>query len=266
MERTSEGAVARRVEGNIGHITLNRADRMNAFDLELANQFLETLESFRRSEEVRAVVLRGAGRVFSVGGDVREMSSDVEQGKDRAAYFRAPLAAFHKVVLAIREIPKPVLAVVQGAVAGVAFNVMLACDLRLAAAGTRFTQAFVKLGLSPDGGGTYFLPRQVGYARACELAMLPTQIDAATAQSWGLVNWVVAPEVLEEEAAKIAGRLAAGPASALGRMKALMNQSGARSLADQLEAERLAQIDNAASPNFPEGLKAFLEKREPRFV
>lgn len=265
MDRTSEAPVARSVEGKIGHLTLNRTDRLNAFNLELANQFLEGLESFRRDNQVRVVVLRGAGRVFSVGGDVREMAGDVEQGKDRAAYFRAPLATFHKMVLAIRELPKPVLAVVQGAVAGVAFNVMLACDLRLAAAGTRFTQAFVKLGLSPDGGGTFFLPREVGYARACELAMLPTQLDAQAAQSWGLINWVVAPEALDAEAAKIAERLAAGPASALGRMKALLNQSGSQSLAEQLEAERLAQIDNSASPDFPEGLRAFLEKREPRF-
>ena len=265
MDTTSAGAVAWRVEGKIGHVTLNRPDRLNAFDLELANQFLEALERFRRDGEVRVVVVRGAGRVFSVGGDVREMSDDVERKKDPAAYFRAPLATFHKMTLAIRELPKPVLAVVHGAVAGVAFNVMLACDLRLAAAGTRFTQAFVKLGLSPDGGGTFFLPREVGYARACELAMLPTQLDAATAQSWGLVNWVVAPEALEDEAAKISGRLAAGPSSALARMKALLNQSETRSLADQLVAERLAQVDNSASPNFGEGLKAFLQKREPRF-
>jgi len=265
MDRTSEELVSRSVEGGVGQLTLNRPDRLNVFDLELAKQFLDVLESFRHTEEVRAVVLRGSGRAFSVGGDVREMWNDVHEGKDRAAYFRAPLIEFHRMVLAIREIPKPVLAVVQGAVAGVAFNLMLACDLRMAAAGTRFTQAFMKLGLSPDGGGTYFLPREVGHARACELALLPTQIDASTAQSWGLINWVVAPDALDDEARKVAQQLARGPASALARAKALLNRGGARALAEQLEAERLAQIDNAASPDFSEGLKAFLEKREPRF-
>lgn len=266
MEGSLDRPIVRRVEGSIGYVTFNRADRLNAFSLELGTEFLEALDAFRRSDEVRVVVIGGAGRVFSAGGDVREMSSDIDQGKDRAAYFRAPLTTFNQMVMAVRTLPKPVLAVVHGAVAGVAFNLMLACDLRLAAAGTRFNQAFVKLGLSPDGGGTWFLPRTVGYARACELAMLPTELDAETAQRWGLVNWVVAPDALEAEAAKIAGRLAAGPSSALARMKALLNRDEARVLEDQLEAERLAQIDNSASPNFPEGLRAFLEKRDPRFV
>jgi len=189
----------------------------------------------------------------------------VRNGEDRAAYFRAPLSAFGEIVLALRQTPKPVLAAVHGAVAGVAFNLMLACDLKIATDRTRFTQAFVKIGLSPDGGGTWFLPRLVGYARACELALLPTELDAATAQEWGLINWVVPEEDFEARVKEIALRLASAPAAAVARAKALLNSAYQHDLAFQIEAERLAQVDNAASHDFEEGLTAFVEKREPHF-
>ena len=176
------------VKENIAYITLNRPERMNSFDMKLGEELYKALHEISKKNEIRAVVLRGTGKGFCGGGDVKEMYSDVQEGKDMAAYFRAPLAAFNKMTLSITKIPKPVLAAVHGAVAGVAFNLMLGCDFRIAKEGTRFTQAFVKLGLSPDGGGTYFLPRLVGYARACELSMLPTEIDAKTALEWDLIN------------------------------------------------------------------------------
>jgi 2-(1,2-epoxy-1,2-dihydrophenyl)acetyl-CoA isomerase len=142
---------------------------------------------------------------------------------------------------------------------------MLACDLRIAKEGTRFTQAFVKIGLSPDGGGTYFLPRLVGHARACELVMLPTEIDAKTALDWGLINWVVPADAFDAQVTNIAERLVRGPFMTIGRAKALLNQAYDRSLIDHMEAERLAQIENAASEDFEEGLKALSEKRQPDF-
>jgi 2-(1,2-epoxy-1,2-dihydrophenyl)acetyl-CoA isomerase len=265
MGETSGELVLSRVESGAGHITMNRPESLNAFNLDLAERFLSILDDFRKDENVRAIVLSGTGRVFSAGGDVKEMLNDVVEGKDRAAYFRSPLAAFHRIVLALRSIPKPVLAAVHGVVAGFAFNLMLACDLRLAREGTRFTQAFVKLGLSPDGGGTYFLPRLVGHARACELTMLPTEIDAKTALEWGLVNWVVPADAFENQVRKTAEGLVRGPASAIGRAKRLLNQACDRSLAEHMEAERLAQIENAASGDFEEGLRAFSEKRQPDF-
>jgi 2-(1,2-epoxy-1,2-dihydrophenyl)acetyl-CoA isomerase len=216
-------------------------------------------------DRVRAIVIRGAGKVFSAGGDIQEMLRDVRDGEDPAAYFRAPLYVFGQVVLALRQTPKPVLAAVHGAVAGVGFNAMLACDLRMATETTRFTQAFIKIGLSPDGGGTWLLPRMVGPARAAQLVLLPTELDAATAQAWGLVNWVVPEKDFDAGVNETARRLANGPGVAMARAKLLLNAAYERDLVSQIEAERLAQIENAASPDFDEGLTAFVEKRKPRF-
>lgn len=264
-EKARDDLVVSSVADHVGTILLNRPESLNAFNLQMAKQFLGVLSAFGEDENVRAVVLRGSGRVFSAGGDIREMMADVRKEADPAAYFREPLSSFGEMVMALREIPKPVLAAVHGAAAGVAFNVMLSCDLRMATESSRFTQAFIRLGLSPDGGGTWFLPRLVGAARASELALLPTELDAATALEWGLINWVVPEAEFETRVREIAGRLAAGPALAMGRTKALLAKGTHSSLQDQLEAERLAQVDNAASPDFGEGLSAFLEKRPPRF-
>ncbi len=249
----------------VGTITLDRPHMLNALNLAMAQQFLSTLAQLGRDDTVRVIVIRGAGKVFSAGGDVKEMLNDVRRGEDRAAYFRAPLAAFGEMVLALRDTHRPVVAAVHGAVAGVAFNLMLACDLRIATETARFTQAFIKLGLSPDGGGTWFLPRLVGHARASELALLPTELDAATARQWGLVNWVVPEAEFEASVKETAARLARGPAAAMAHAKALLNSAYYHELPHHIEAERLAQVDNAASPDFEEGLTAFLDKREPRF-
>jgi 2-(1,2-epoxy-1,2-dihydrophenyl)acetyl-CoA isomerase len=255
-----------RVTDGVATITFNRPQQLNALDLEVAEAFTTALDAWRADAAVRVVVLRGEGRVFSAGGDVQAMAAAVASGADRAEYFRGPLAAFNRMVLAVQALPQPVVAVVHGAVAGIAFNLMLACDLRLAVEGTRFTQAFVKLALSPDGGGTFFLPRLLGHARACELAMLPVEIDAARALDWGLVNWVVPADALEARLAEVVGPLARGPAHALARTKALLNRAQAGLLGQQLEAERLAQVENAADADFAEGVAAFLERRPTNFA
>jgi 2-(1,2-epoxy-1,2-dihydrophenyl)acetyl-CoA isomerase len=253
------------IEGSVGIVSLNRPESLNSFNLVLAEQFLEILGEFERDETVRVVVVRGEGKVFSAGGDIQEMLGYVREGKDRAAYFRAPLSAFGRMVMALRTIPKPVLAAVHGAVAGFAFNLMLACDLKLAEDRTRFTQAFIKVGLSPDGGGTWFLPRLVGYSRACELSMLPTEIDAATAREWGLINWIAPADQFEEKLQNLTQMLANSPREAVGRAKSLLNEGFNCGLEEHIEAERLAQVENAASPDFEEGLTAFLERRKPKF-
>jgi 2-(1,2-epoxy-1,2-dihydrophenyl)acetyl-CoA isomerase len=264
MTVPEERSVLVDAEDGVATVTLNRPARLNAFDVEMAERLTRALEDAAADAKVRAVVLRGAGRIFSAGGDVRAMLEALGSG-DRAAYFDQPLAAFHRAALALRSVPKPVLASVHGAVAGVAFNLVLHSDLRIAAEGTRFAQAFVRLGLSPDGGGTWTLPRLVGPARAAELTMLPTELDARTARDWGLVNWVVPAAELEAETARRARELADGPTLALGRMKRLLAAAAAAPLGEQLDAERRAQVDNAASADFEEGVTAFLEKRPPRF-
>jgi 2-(1,2-epoxy-1,2-dihydrophenyl)acetyl-CoA isomerase len=231
----------------------------------MAQQFLSAVEDFRRDDEIRVVVVRGEGRVFSAGGDIPEMLGYVREGRDRAAYFREPLAAFGKMVLALQNLPKPVVAAVHGAVAGFAFNLMLACDLKLTEEKTRFNQAFIKVGLSPDGGGTWFLPRYVGYSRACELAFLPAELDAKTARDWGLINWIAPADRFEERLQEIVQSLVNSPREALARAKALLYSAYDRTLPDHIEAERLAQVENAASPDFEEGLTAFVEKRAARF-
>ena len=253
------------VRDGVGELALNQPERMNVFTLELGGRLREVLAAFREDEAVRAVVIRGRGRVFSAGGDVHEMMDDVRAGVDRAAFFDRPLRAFNAVTLDLAVLPKPVVAALHGAVAGVAFNIALACDLRVAMEGTRFTQAFVRLGLSPDGGGSWALPRLVGHARACELTMLPTVIDAETALAWGLVNRVVPSDRFDAEVATTARALADGPAQAIARTKTLLAASWERSLPEQIEAERLAQVGNAAAADFEEGLTAFCEKRTPRF-
>jgi 2-(1,2-epoxy-1,2-dihydrophenyl)acetyl-CoA isomerase len=270
---TSSDLILTRIESAVGSITLNRPEALNAFNLVLAKQFSKAIDDFNRNTAVRVIVIRGVGRVFSAGGDVKEMLGYVkgptpeqdQQGTDRATYFREPLAAFGEIIVSLRGSPKPVLAAVHGAVAGVAFNLMLACDMVLAEEKTRFSQAFIKLGLSPDGGGTWFLPRLLGHARASELTMLPTELDAQKALSWGLVNWVVPQNDFETKLADIAARLVDGPSQAIARTKSLLRSTYDHVLSEHIELERLAQVENASHRDFEEGLVAFVEKRAPRF-
>jgi 2-(1,2-epoxy-1,2-dihydrophenyl)acetyl-CoA isomerase len=265
MDPATTSLVRARTDRGVATLTLDRPERLNAFSLELAQTLRERLAEAAADPAVRVVVLAGQGRLFSAGGDVKQMRDDVDRG-DPSAYFRDPLTAFGAAVCEIRALPKPVVAAVHGAVAGFAWNLVLACDLVVAAAGTRFAQAFIRLGLSPDGGGTWFLPRLVGYHRACELALLPGEIDAERAHALGLVNRVVAADRLEAEVAALAAELAAGPAPALARAKALLGRGLAAELAAHVEAERRAQVANAASPDFAEGLRAFADRRAPRFA
>lgn len=253
------------VENKVGYIIFNRSDNFNTFNLKLAEEFLEIIDTFNNDASIRAIVIKGQGKVFSAGGDINEMLDYVKKGEDKAAYFRKPLKTFGKMNLSLRESPKPVLAAVHGSVAGVAFNLMLSCDLIIAAEGTKFTQAFVKIGLSPDGGGTFYLPKLVGYARACELAMLPTIITSEKALDWGLINFVVPTEIFEAEIKRVAEQLASGPTLTIGKTKALLNCAHHELLMTQIDKERKMQIENASSKDHEEGLTAFIEKRQPRF-
>jgi 2-(1,2-epoxy-1,2-dihydrophenyl)acetyl-CoA isomerase len=266
MNDNVPGLISTHRQGKVGYVLLNRPEAVNAFNLNLATQFIRAVQEFNEDSSTRVIVVRGTGKVFSAGGDVREMLGYVKDGTDRAAYFRAPLTAFDDMVMALRQSPKPVLAAVHGAVAGVAFNTMLACDMVIAEEKTRFTQAFIRIGLNPDGGGTWMLPRLVGYQRACQLTFLPHQIDAQTALAWGLINWIVPQEEFEAKLDEITSQLADSPAEALRRTKELLNSAYDYTLPDHMERERLCQIDNAAHFDFEEGLTAFVEKRPPKFL
>jgi 2-(1,2-epoxy-1,2-dihydrophenyl)acetyl-CoA isomerase len=217
-------------------------------------------------DSVRAVVLRGAGDAFMAGGDIGSFAAALSlPAAEREERFQGFLKVAQDFALAFARLPVPVVVAVHGAVAGFGISLMAGADLALAAEGTVFTTAYRQIGLTPDGGMSWLLPRLVGPRRAMELMLLADRFDAANAHSMGLVNRVVSPQTLVEEARTLAARIAAGPAGAQRRLKALMGQSAANGLEAQLEAEAAAFVACAGEVNFAEGVSAFLEKRKPAF-
>jgi 2-(1,2-epoxy-1,2-dihydrophenyl)acetyl-CoA isomerase len=240
-------------------LTLNRPERLNALTPPLLDELLAMLLEARDSDTIRAVVLTGAGRGFSAGADLRDAS---HTGKlDVRVRLRNHYAP---VITTIRTMEKPVLAAVNGVAAGAGMSLALACDLRLAAHSARFIQAFVRIGLVPDAGSTFFLPRLVGLARAAEIAMLGDELSAEDALAVGLVNRVVPDDELPAVAAELAARLARGPRS-IGLIKRALNLSLSSDLTSQLQHEEDLQALAAASEDFAEGVTAFLEKRPAHF-
>lgn len=261
-----EKSVLIEIRGPVVHLSLNRPDRLNALSEAMCTALVSAIARAGADESVRVVVLKGTGRAFSAGGDVKQMAQDIADGRP-AAYFGRPLGAIHAAALAIRNLPKPVVAVLQGAVAGAGLNLALCCDYRIAADNAVLIQAFTSLGLVPDTGGTYLLPRLIGLARATELLFEGRPVDAQEAERLGLVHRVVPLEQLEGAADALADRLAARPTRALGQTKRLMHESFGNTLAAQLAAEQeTQQALGDGSTDFVEGVRAFLEKRAPRFT
>jgi 2-(1,2-epoxy-1,2-dihydrophenyl)acetyl-CoA isomerase len=250
-------------EGSLAIMTLNRPDRLNAFDVPRIHTMWNCMAALGRDSDVRVVVLTGAGRAFCAGGDLAAMMKDepVRPG-DR---FLELAAVFHQFVLEIRTMPKPVIAAINGPAAGGGFSIALACDLRLISESAYLQQAYTTSGLCIDGGGTFSLPRLVGLARALEISMLDERIEASRALELGLVTRVLPDEDLLPEAKALAGRLAKKAVGNLGRVKRLFNMSHGSSLERQLERERQGLADSANSPEGREGVRAFLEKRRPVF-
>jgi 2-(1,2-epoxy-1,2-dihydrophenyl)acetyl-CoA isomerase len=246
-------------------ITLNRPAALNALTVLMGQEFRSAMNEAREGG-ARAVVLTGAGRAFCAGGDLREMREMAEKDGRPQAFFDEPLHLIHGCVRLIRETPLPVIAAVNGMATGGGCNLALACDLVLAAESAQFNQAFVKVGLTPDCGGTFILPRLIGWKRAAELMMTGDMVDARWAAAAGMINRAVADEELMPEALKLAGRLAAAPTAALARIKTLLDQSAVNDYNAQLDLEHKAQIQSGQTKDFGEGVAAFIEKRPPKFT
>jgi len=244
-------------------VTLNRPDRLNSFNPEMHERLRAALTEVKRRDDVRALLLTGAGRGFCAGQDLsdRAMSADaapVDLGYTLSTYY-------NPLVRSLRELPKPVICAVNGVAAGAGANIALACDVVLAARSASFIQAFCKIGLVPDSGGTYFLPRLVGTARAMGLALLGDKLGAEDAERWGLIWKCVDDAKLMDEARALAAQLAAGPTKGLGEIKRAIYASPASTLDAQLDLERDLQRELGRSGDYREGVAAFMGKRTPKF-
>ena len=240
-------------------LALNRPERLNALTAGLHAALMAALDAAETDPQCRAVLLHGAGRGFCAGQDLTEVGPDPDLGD-------ALERRFNPLVRRIRSLPLPVVCAVQGVAAGAGANIALACDIVLAGQSARFTQSFVRIGLVPDAGGTWTLPRLAGDARARGMAMLGEPVSGAEAAAWGLV-WRVLPDgELMPEAERIAAHLAALPTQALALMKQALNASSHHTLDQQLDLERDLQRQAGGSADFREGVQAFLEKRPARFA
>ena len=251
------------LEAGVLSLTLNRPEKLNAFNPDMHQALRQGLERAAAESEVRAVLLTGAGRGFCAGQDLAER--DVSAGAAPIDLSVSLGSNYNPLVRRLRELPKPVICAVNGVAAGAGANIALACDLVLAARSARFVQAFSRIGLVPDSGGTYFLPRLVGTARAMGLALLAESIGAEQAEQWGLIWKAVEDDRLGNEALALARRLASGPTKGYGLLKKALNASSGNSLDAQLDLERDLQREAGFTEDYREGVSAFKEKREPRF-
>ncbi|MDQ0505455.1 enoyl-CoA hydratase/isomerase family protein [Xanthobacter agilis] len=250
------------VADGIAHIRFNRPDVLNALDESTILAWKAAVDQVADDDGVRVVVLSGEGRAFLAGGDVGRFHAAGAGAQQVVADIIDP---FHKTMLTLAGMAAPVIASVHGAVAGAGLSVALAADLVVAADDAKFTMAYTRIGATPDGSGTFSLPRVVGLRKAMELTLLSDVVDAAEALRLGLVNTVVAAADRARETDRLARRLAAGPTAAYGRVKHLLRASFAHTLAEQLHAEREAFLASAGTRDFAEGVAAFVEKRPPRF-
>ncbi len=246
-------------------LTLNRPAALNALTVTMGQEFRSAMME-ARERGARSLVLTGAGRAFCAGGDLREMQQLAESLGRIEAFFDEPLRLLNECILLIRNTPLPVIAAVNGYASGGGCNLALACDIVLAAESARFNQAFIGVGLTPDCGGTFILPRLVGWRRATELMMTGEQVSSRRAVEMGMINRTVADEQLMTEALALAARLASAPTAAMGRIKQLLEQSATNDYSAQLDLEHKAQLQSGQTKDFREGVAAFIEKRPPRFT
>jgi 2-(1,2-epoxy-1,2-dihydrophenyl)acetyl-CoA isomerase len=243
-------------------LTLNAPDKLNAVSRKMIAELKDCWEKLAADGSVRAVLLTGAGRGFCAGADLSDPDRDNSASADSGA---ALDKYFNPVIRLMRTIPKPVVSAVNGVAAGVGMSFAIAADIAIAGKSASFLQAFARIGLLPDGGSTWFLPRLVGEQRARALAMLAPQITAQQARDWGLIWDVVEDSELMKTATEVARRLADGPTLSLARIKEAMNRASGNQLGQQLDLERDFQRELGRSEDFREGVTAFLAKRKPAF-
>jgi 2-(1,2-epoxy-1,2-dihydrophenyl)acetyl-CoA isomerase len=244
-------------------LTLNRPGQLNAFNETMHHELAAALDAIEADPDCRAVLLTGAGRGFCAGQDLGDRIATGDQSPDLAVTLET---YYNPLIRRLRNLPKPIVCAVNGVAAGAGANIALACDIVLAARSAKFIQAFVKIGLVPDSGGTFFLPRLVGLARATALSMLGDPVPAEQAESWGMIWKAVDDDKLSAEAQGLAAHLSAQPPQALAFIKEALNASGGNTLDAQLRLERDLQHQAGLTPDYKEGVRAFMEKRKPNFT
>lgn len=252
------------VSGNVARLTMNRPDKYNAFTGQMLEEMKSALKKAAKDREVRCVLLMGAGKAFNAGQDLGDVQG-AESQKSAPHYGEILRERYNPLILQLYNLEKPVIAVIQGAAAGAGMSIALACDLRIMSEKAYFVNAFVSIGLVPDSGGCYFLPRLVGLGKAIELAMTGERIPAEEAYRLGLANHVCSAEQLAHKADELAAKLARMPTRAIGLIKRTMYKGLDMNLAQTLEYEAYAQEIAGNTEDHREGIQAFLEKRLPSF-
>ena len=248
--------------GGVATIRMNRPDRLNAYNPEMGEALLSAVSEVSGDPSVRCMVLTGTGKAFSAGGDVETFATFENQGPEK---FMGMAIGLHALIATLRRAPKPVVAAVNGVAAGAGFSTALACDVSVAATSARFTLGYQNIGLSPDCGMTFFLARTLGTQRAMEMTLFSKVLSSEQAAAWGLVQQVFPDAVFAAQTAALAERLAAGPTLAYARAKELYNRALSQPLEAQLEEERQSIARSAATHDFREGVRAFLDKHPARF-
>ena len=261
LPNQTEGLLLYNTSNNIATITLNTPKSLNAFSTSLKNRLMQALETAESDNDVRVIVLQGSGGNFSSGGDIKEMLSEgIDGASDK---LQSMVNGVGNVSLKLRNINKPIIAKLEGAVAGAGMNLALTCDFRIAAQSSKFSQAFVHIGLVPDAGGIYLLNQLVGAAKTTELVMLGDKISAVDMLNLNLVNQVVTEDDLDDAVNTLANRLSALPSEALATMKTMINVHAYSGLNEALDMEVHQQTRMAKTADFKEGVTAFIEKRQP---
>jgi 2-(1,2-epoxy-1,2-dihydrophenyl)acetyl-CoA isomerase len=248
------------VAGKVFKIIFNRPDKFNSFNQEMGKEFLTALDSAATDKNIRAVLITGEGKAFSAGQDLAEAIDPSGPGIGNILTER-----YNPVIHKIRSLEKPVVCAVNGVAAGAGANIALACDIVIAAASATFIQAFIKIGLIPDSGGTFFLPRLVGLGKASALAMLGEKVSAADAERLGMIYKVCDDDKLQKEAMDMATALSEMPTKGIALTKQLLNDSTINTLEKQLEQEKKLQVEATGTHDYREGVQAFLEKRKANF-